>query len=144
MPRARRDPYPNFNFAVEVDGATVDGVSEVDLPAATIHPVAHREGVDRTNATQLLPGRIEYGPLVLRRGYVADPTLFQWWRAVADGNADRRNVVVILRDQTGQEVSRWSFQQTLPTKYVGPSLHARGNEIAIETLELAVVSMELE
>lgn len=80
----------------------------------------------------------------MRRGYVADPTLFQWWRSVADGNADRRNVVVILRDETGQEVCRWSFQQALPTKYVGPSLNARGNEVAIEALELAVVSMELE
>jgi phage tail-like protein len=144
MPRARRDPYPNFNFAVEIDGNTVAGVREVDLPTATIHPVAHREGGDRTNATQLLPGRIEYGPLVLRRAYIADPALFQWWRSVADGNADRRNVVVILRDETGQEVSRWSFAQALATKYIGPSLHARGNEVAIETLELAVVSMELE
>lgn len=40
MPRARRDPYPNFNFAVEIDGNAVSGVSEVDLPAATISLVA--------------------------------------------------------------------------------------------------------
>jgi len=144
MPRARRDPYLNFNFLVEIDGVAAAGFSEVELPEARIDAVAYREGDDRTSSARLLPGRVEYGRLVLRRGYAADPALFQWWRAVAEGNLDRRNVVVILRDQSGQEVSRWAFRETLPTKYVGPSLRALGNEVAIETLELACESMELE
>jgi len=144
MPRARRDPYLNFNFLVEIDGVTAAGFSEADLPEARIEAVAYREGADKTNAVRLLPGRIEYGPLVLRRGFTGDPTLFQWWRSVAEGNPDRRNVVVILRDESGQEVSRWMFPQALPVKYLGPSLQALGNDVAIETLELATEGMELE
>jgi phage tail-like protein len=144
MARARRDPYLDFNFVVEIDGATLAGVTEVDLPEAWIQLAAYREGSDRLNNARLLPGRVEYGPLVLRRGFSGDPALFQWWRAVAEGNADRRNVVVIVRDASGQEVSRWSFRQALPLKFIGPSFHARANEVAIETLELAVESIELE
>ena len=71
-------------------------------------------------------------------------TLFQWWRDVADGNLDRRNVVIILRDQSGRDVARWAFRDALPTKYSGPSFRAQGNEVAIESIELAVESMELE
>jgi phage tail-like protein len=144
MPSARRDPYLNFNFLVEIDGIAAAGFSEAELPEARIEAVAYREGADRTNASRLLPGRVEYGRLVLRRGFTGDPALFQWFRSVAEGNLDRRNVVVILRDQSGQEVSRWMFRQAWVTKYIGPSLRALGNEVAIETLELAHEGMELE
>ena len=144
MPEARRDPYLNFNFLVQIDGDTVAGFREADLPEARIEIAAYREGNERPNTVRRLPGRVEYGPLVLRRGFAGDRTLFQWWRDVADGNLDRRNVVIILRDQSGRDVARWAFRDALPTKYSGPSFRAQGNEVAIESIELAVESMELE
>jgi len=144
MPEARRDPYLNFNFLVQIDGDTVAGFREADLPEARIEVAAYREGNERSNTIRRLPGRVEYGPLVLRRGFAGDRTLFQWWRDVADGNLDRRNVVIILRDQSGRDVARWAFRDALPTKYSGPSFRAQGNEVAIESIELAVESMELE
>ena len=144
MPEARRDPYLNFNFLVQIDGDTVAGFREADLPEARIEVAAYREGNERSNTVRRLPGRVEYGPLVLRRGFAGDRTLFQWWRDVADGNLDRRNVVIILRDQSGRDVARWAFRDALPTKYSGPSFRAQGNEVAIESIELAIESMELE
>jgi phage tail-like protein len=144
MPEARRDPYLNFNFLVQIDGDTVAGFREADLPEARIEIAAYREGNERPNTVRRLPGRVEYGPLVLRRGFAGDRTLFQWWRDVADGNLDRRNVVIILRDQSGRDVARWAFRDALPTKYSGPSFRAQGNEVAIESIELAVEGMELE
>jgi phage tail-like protein len=145
MPSARRDdPYLNFNFLVEIEGETVAGFSEADLPEGRIEAVAYREGSDRTSAARLLPGRVTYGPLVLRRGFAGDPALFQWWLAIAQGNLDRRNVSVLLLDERRQEVARWNLSRAWPTKWDGPSLNALGNEVAIETLELAHEGIELE
>jgi len=143
MPEARHDPYLNFNFLVQIDGDTLSGATEVDLPEGRIEIATYREGGDRSNAGRRLPGDVKFGPLVLRRGFSGDRALFQWWRNVAEGNLDRRNVVVLLRDQRGQEVARWAFQDCVPTKYAGPSFRARGNEIAIESIELDVEDMEL-
>jgi phage tail-like protein len=144
MPEARHDPYLNFNFLVQIDGDTLSGATEVDLPEGRIEIATYREGGERSNASRRLPGDVKFGPLVLRRGFSGDRALFQWWRNVADGNLDRRIVIVLLRDQRGQEVARWTFQDCLPTKYTGPSFNARGNEIAIESIELDVEDMELE
>jgi phage tail-like protein len=144
MPEARHDPYLNFNFLVQIDGETVTGATEVDLPEGLIEIATYREGGERSNASRRLPGDVKFGRLVLRRGFSGDRAFFQWWRNVADGNLDRRNVLVILRDQGGQEVARWAFQNGVPLKYTGPSFRAQGNEIAIETLELDVENMELE
>jgi phage tail-like protein len=144
MPEARHDPYLNFNFLVQVDGDTVLGVTEVDLPEGCIEIATYREGGERSNASRRLPGDIRFGPLVLRRGFTGDRAFFQSWRNVADGDLDRRNVLVILLNPRLQEVARWAFQNCVPVKYAGPSFRARGNEIAIESLELDVENMELE
>jgi phage tail-like protein len=144
MPEAaRHDPYLNFNFILEIDGVALAGFTEADLPDARIEFSAYREGTDQVNSSRLLPGRVDYGPLVLRRGFDANRTLFQWWSDVAEGNVERRNVAVILCDQRGQVVARWLFRDALPTKYSAPSFHARGNDVAIESLELTVEGMEL-
>ena len=37
----------------------------------------------------------------------------------------------------GQERRRWNFVNAWPTKWDGPDFNAEGNDIAIETLELA-------
>ena len=144
MPTRRDDPYLNFNFVVEIEGSPVAGFSEADLPEGRIEVVAYREGTDRTSASRLLPGRVSYGPLVLRRGFAGDASLFQWWQAVAQGTPDRRNVSVQLLDEQRQEVARWSLRKAMPIKWEGPSMNARGNDVAIETLELAHEGLELE
>ena len=144
MARPRRDdPYRNFNFLVEIDGSTAAGFSEADVPEGRIEAIAYREGTDKSSAARLLPGRVEYGPLVLRRGFAGDAQLFEWWSSVADGNPDRRNVSVVLLDEQRQEVARWNLTRAWPTKWSGPALNAKGNEVAIETLELAHEGIEL-
>ena len=143
MPEARRDPYLNFNFLVEIDGNAVGSLTEADIPEGTIEIAEYREGGERQNTGRRLPGRVTFSHLILRRGFTVDRTLFDWWRSVAEGNLDRRNVSVILRDQSGRPVARWNFRNALPTKYSGPSFRARGNEIAIESLELAIEDLEL-
>jgi phage tail-like protein len=139
----RDDPYLNFNFLVEIEGEPAAGFNEADLPAGRIEVVAYREGTDQTSAARLLPGRVEYERLVLRRGFSGDAALFQWWRAVAEGNLDRRNVSVVLLDEKRQDVARWNLVRAWPTKYEPPSLRGLGNDVAIETLELAHEGIEL-
>jgi phage tail-like protein len=139
----RDDPYLNFNFVVEIEGEPVAGFNEADLPAGRIEAVAYREGTDQTSAARLLPGRVEYERLVLRRGFSGDAALFRWWRAVAEGNLDRRNVSVVLLDEKRQDVARWNLVRAWPTKYEPPSLRGLGHDVAIETLELAHEGIEL-
>jgi phage tail-like protein len=137
----RNDPYLNFNFRVEIEGEEIARFSEVDLPEGRIETIAYRAGGDSGPARQL-PGRVEYGRVVLRHGFAGDPRLFQWWRAVAEGNSDRRNVAIILLDERGLEKVRWAVYEAWPAKWVGPSFRALGNDVAIETIELAHEGIE--
>lgn len=139
----RDNPYPNFNFVVDGLGAEI-AFAEVELPSAEIETIEYREGADRTNASRKLPGRVRYGNVVLRRGVAGDLALWQWFREVSQGQQVRRDVTVTLLDEARNAVQQWRFREAWPVKYDPSDLNAKGNEVLIETLELAVESIDVE
>ena len=42
----------------------------------------------------------------------------------------------------GRRTARWNFVNAWPTKWDGPDFNAEGNDVAIETLELAHEGVE--
>jgi phage tail-like protein len=139
-----RQPYRTYNFRVEIDGIGEAQFAEVVVPPAEIAVVEYREGADKSSATRKLPGRVKYGNVVLKRGITADLSLYQWFRAVSQGDFQPRNVMIVLLDAQRQDVRRWLARDAWPVKYDGPALNAKNNEVAIETLELAVEEIEIE
>ena len=61
-----------------------------------------------------------------------------------DGHVQRRNVTITLLDEQRQPVLRWLLRNAWPVKIEVPALNATGNEVAIETLELAHEGLEIE
>ena len=144
MPVRRDNPYANFNFVVELGGEEAGGFSEVDLPSGEIEVIEYREGADRVSSARKLPGRVTYPNVVLKRGVAGRLELFDWWKAVRDGSLDRRNVSITLLDEARNAVQRWVLRNAWPAKLDYSRLDARGNEVAIETLELAHEGFETE
>jgi phage tail-like protein len=59
-----------------------------------------------------------------------------------EGTVERKDGSIVLVDDTGKEKVRWNFVKGWPTKWTGPSVNAAGNEVAIETLEIAHEGLE--
>ena len=53
-------------------------------------------------------------------------------------------MTITLLDEQRQAVLRWHLRNAWPVKIEGPTLNATGNEVAIETLELAHEGLEIE
>ncbi len=137
-------PYRNFNFRVEIDGIAEAQFAEVVVPTASIAVVEYREGADLTSRTRKLPGRTSVSNAVLKRGVTTDLSLYQWFRAVSQGEFQPRNALIVLLDASRQDVRRWLLRDAWPVKYEGPTLQAQGNEVTIESIELACEDVELE
>jgi phage tail-like protein len=132
----RVDPYGNFNFLVEIDGITRAAFHEVSGFDSTIDVIEHREGGDNTTVRKL-PGMTKHSNIVLKWGLADDADLYNWHRDAVNGKVQRRNGSIVLLDRQGQERMRWNFVNAWPSKWDGPDFNAEGNDIAIETLELA-------
>ena len=137
----RLDPYKNFKFRVEIDGITVAGFSECLGFGSEVEVIEYREGSDQ--AVRKLPGLVKYSNIVLKRGLTQSAELHQWFQNIVSGQADRRNGSIVVLDDQQNEAVRWKFFAAFPCKVEGPELKASANDIAIETIELAVERLEL-
>jgi phage tail-like protein len=132
------DPYANFNFKLVLDGIQRAAFHEVSGIDSTIDVIEHREGNDPV--LRKYPGQVKYSNLTLKWGLADDTDLYDWHQlwVTGDKSAQRKGGSIILYDRAGVTIlAQWNFINAWPTKYVGPSLNAESNDIAIETLELA-------
>lgn len=132
----RTDPYLAFNFLVEIKGLVVGGFSEVTGLRSEIEVKDYREG-GQNDYVHKLAGPTRYpSNLILKHGLTYDETLYDWYWKVTMGFIERRNVSIILLDNSREEVGRFNFVQAYPVRWVGPDLRAGTVEVAVETLEL--------
>ena len=145
--RPNKNPYSAMNFTVEIDGAQIAAFQEVSGLDSENKVIEYREGADALNTVRKLPGLGNQPNVVLKRGITGSPALWQWRKEVRDGGTTfppTRNVTIQLLDEKHQPVYKWKLTNAWCCKLSGPSLNAKGNEVAIETMELACDQIDIE
>jgi phage tail-like protein len=132
----RTDPYRVYKYKVEIDGITRGGFREASGLDSSQDPIEYREGTDPLHAKKL-PGLNKSSNISLKWGITDDAQLWEWRKKSIDGKVERKNGSIVLYNDAGEEKIRWNFMEGWPTKWTGPSFNATGNEVAIETLEIA-------
>jgi phage tail-like protein len=139
----RQDPLRNFRFRVEIDGLPIAGFSEVTIGATTMDVIEYREGTDPSRVRKL-PGLTKYANVTLKRGVTDSLELFDWHKRIVNGQVatSRKTVAIIVQDEAGADKARFVVTDAWPVKYDATDLHAKGNDVFIETLELANEGIE--
>jgi phage tail-like protein len=140
----RMDPYAGYNFRVEIDGITRAGFKSCSGLDTSQNANPYREGTDRGLTMRKIPGLVTYTDVTLSRGITSDSELWEWRKRAATGRVDRRNMSIVLMDDTGKDVIRWNLRNCWPTKWTGPSMDATSEEVAIETLEITHEGLEVD
>ena len=139
----RSDPYRNFRFRVEIDGIVAAGFSEVQIGETVTEVIEYREGNEPAHVRKL-PGLNKFGNVTLTRGMTASMELVNWRKQVLSGETvnARRNVAVIVMDESGTDQARFVIHNAWPAKYAAGVLNGKGNEVLIETLQLVNEGIE--
>ena len=133
---ARRvDPFKNFRFKVEIHGMIQAGFSECSGLSSKVAAIEYREGGDHKRVYKL-PGQTSYSDITLKWGLTNSNELYDWHIKAFNGHVDRKNGSVVILGDDEEEVARWDFTQAWPTSWTGPTLNAKDNMVAIETLVL--------
>lgn len=142
MPNRRDgDPIGNFNFLVEIEGVQIGaGFQEVTGLYSETEVIEYRSGND--HRIRKMPGQHHYGDITLQRGYDGNQELWNWRKAVTNGEVARRSGSIILLESDRSEVKRWNFYEAWPSKWIGPLLASNQNSYAIETLVLTCERIE--
>ncbi len=138
MPEAQSPPYPlsSIRFEVDLGDGTPASFSEVSGLNVETEMTEYRGGMDKLTVLKV-PGLMKYSNVTLKRGIMAKNNgFFDWWKLNNDGKHDMKQVTIKLMNEAGEATVTWVLENAWPVKVEGPSLNAKGNEIAIESLEL--------
>jgi phage tail-like protein len=144
MAVVRNDPFGAFSFVVEIPNIGRAGFMEVLGLEFEVGVIEYREGNDSVSTVRKLPGITKYSKITLKRGLTADHSLWDWARQTVQGNVQRVDIAIIMLNDQRQPVLRWIVRNAWVSKYQGPTLNAGGNEVAIESLEIAHEGLERE
>jgi phage tail-like protein len=136
------EPYRAYHFKLEVEGIVAAHFTECHGLAVRVAPIAYRAGGEGDTVHQL-PGPVEYAPVVLRYGVTGSPSLWEWMRASMRGHVVRKNVSLLYLDPDGvTELSRYNLYEAWPCEWRAAELDSLSREVAIETLALAIGSVD--
>lgn len=137
-------PLPVFHFTVEWGGKRA-GFSEVTGLTQENQAIEYRDGSFMEYSSIKMPGLRKFSNVTLKRGILkSDNDFFKWLSTVRLNKVERRNLIISLLNEEHQPVMVWKIMNAFPVKVEGPQLKASGNEVAIESIEIAHEGLELQ
>lgn len=132
-------PMPKFRFEVdfgtELTKVAFQEVSGMDVENQIIE---YRSNNSPLVSVEKMPGITKYGNITMKRGiFVNDNTFWDWHQQIVMNTIKRRTVVIKLLDEKGAITMQWTLNNAWPTKITSTDLKSDGNEVAVDTIEIA-------
>jgi phage tail-like protein len=132
-------PLPEFYFQVDGLGGSVGNyfheVSGLDTETQVIE---YRHGNSKEFSPIKMPGLKKVGNVTLKKGvFTKDNKFWAWYATIKMNLIQRRTIVIKLLDESGAPTMIWTLTNAWPTKIQSIDLKADGNEVAVESIELA-------
>ncbi len=132
-------PMPKFHFEVDL-GSELKGVAfqEVSGMDKEVQMIEYRHSNSKLFSVIKMPGIVKYGNITLKRGiFVNDNTFWDWMAQITMNTVKRRTVLIKLLDEESKVTMQWTLNNAWPTKITGTDLKSDGNDVAVDTLEIA-------
>jgi phage tail-like protein len=149
-------PFTTFNFRVQLTIPNASGLglssplcqsefSECDGLEMTMELKTVREGGNNTEYLRLV-GPVTFGNLTLKRGMTSNQDLWKWFTTAAGntGRGIRASGVILMCDAAGKPRVRYTLFDCLPIKIKGAALNAKDGILAVEEMQLAYKSFQVE
>lgn len=150
MAEFRERPYSQFNFWVDLGKGDTEspqaGFQEVSGIGMEINVAEYRTGNEKDNAPRKITGTYKVPDVTMKRGVIGSLDLYEWLDEVRKGSQDSlRTVKIHLRSEDRTTTTQtWKLTNARPKKYTGPSLNAKGTDVAIEELVICCERIDIE
>ena len=140
---SNRDPVGNFYFALQLDKTEVAHFREFSGLKTSAEVFEIEEG-GLNGRTHKRPGQSRFENITLRYATNTTQTLLAWRdEFLRDEFSATNSGAVIVYDNNGQEVRRYSFSNAWPVSWEGPELNSDSSDVAVESVEIAFDGLEI-
>ena len=139
-------PTPKFSFVIDIPGVAMNvKFQEVSGLDAEAQPIEYRRGTSPNFSTIKMPGIRKSGNVTLKRGvFRQDNDFLAWFETIKRNTAKRSTITIRLLDESGNTTMTWKLASAWPQKISSTDLKASGNEVAIESIEIAHEGLTIE
>jgi phage tail-like protein len=89
-------------------------------------------------------GHAEFPDITLKHGMTDDLTFWNWVQEILQpGRKNRRNVNILMFNQAGEIMQRWTLIGAVPVSWRSPGFQADSNTVAIEEMTLAYEGLKV-
>ena len=130
-------PLPKFRFQVEWDSHSMSfqEVTGLDVESQSIE---YRHGESKVFSTIKMPGIQKVGNVTMKKGiFKGDKELWDQFSRAKMNAIQRGPITISLLDESGSPTMVWTLNNAWPTKITGTDLKSDGNEVALESIEIA-------
>lgn len=130
-------PIPKFHFQVKWDAEVMSfqEVSGLDIEA---QPIEYRHGDSPEFSTIKMPGIKKSSNVTMKKGvFKSDNKFWDWFNEIKMNTIKRKPVTISLLDEESNPTMVWTLANAWPTKITATDLKSDGNEVAIESIEIA-------
>ena len=137
------DAVGNYTFRIEIDGVDAGQFTNVSGFSIEQEVIEYQNGDDPL--TRKRPGRVKYGDITLKKGYIATSILNDWIETARLGSGEylRKNISIILIDNLlptggGTVIKRWNCFECFPKSWKISSLEGKGNDVLTEEMVICI------
>ena len=135
------DPALSLTYKCTIDGIVSLGTwSKIEGLGFSYQVTPYREGGVNTHMRKII-GPVTYENVRLSRPVDSDSELIYIWLVANLVKIVPQTMAITAMDSAGNEITTWNLAGVVPVKWSGPSLDINGNQVAMETLELAYDEM---
>jgi phage tail-like protein len=117
-------------------------ISGLDVEA---QPIEYRHGDSKEFSTIKMPGLKKSSNVTMKKGiFKSDNKFWDWFNQIKMNTIKRIPVTISLLDEEGKPTMVWTLANAWPTKITGTDLKADGNEVAVESIEIAHEGIKIE
>jgi phage tail-like protein len=110
-------------------------VSGLDIEA---QPIEYRVDDSKGFSTVKMPGIKKTGNVTMKKGvFKSDNKFWDWFNQIKMNTIRRVPVTISLLDESGSATMVWTLSNAWPSKITGTDLKSDGNEVAVESIEIA-------
>lgn len=130
-------PLVKFSFQVKWDDTELIFQEVTGLSSET-QVLEYRGGNNKVFSTVKMPGVQKFGNVTLKKGiFKGDKALWDKYNTIKMNTFKRSTITISLLDEGNAVAMTWTLTNAFPCKITVTDMKSDGNEIAVESIELA-------
>ena len=129
-------PISAFRYKATIGGDDI-AFSEISGLNVGYESTEYKEATAEGVRTILVAGQRDVPTVTLKRGlFEKSLQLYDWLNGLNTDDFEKKDVVISMLNNNNEAVMTWTITNAFPTKFEGPSLDAKSNDVTFQSLEI--------